>query len=273
MNKELNKKKILVVDNHPLILMWMSELLKKEGHSVLTAEDGLSALAILKNWVPDIIFADLVMPNIDGRTLCQIIRKIPELKDVFIVILSAAGIEELEKLSETGADICIPKGKFSKMAPYILNAIEESNKEPSKRLCKGEIIFYNGIQPRQITKELLSLKSHLESVLKNLSECVIELTPDFNIVFANSAACSLIEQPEEKLLGANFIELFNTNDRSKLRGLLTTVDKNPRKIGEDFPLTLNNKAVVLNVTPIMNNECSSIVVTIEEVSKEEIQKV
>lgn len=58
-----------------------------------------------------------------------------------------------------------------------------------------------------------------------------------------------------------------------MRGLLTTVDKNPRRIGEDFPLMLNNKTVILNVTPIMNNECSSIIVTIEEADKEETQKV
>jgi PAS domain S-box-containing protein len=273
MHKELNKKKILVVDNHPLILMWMSELLKTEGHSVLTADDGLSALAILRNWVPDIIFADLIMPNIDGKTLCQIIRQMPELKDVFIVILSAAGIEELEKLSQTGADICIPKGKLSKMAPHILNAIEESNKKPSERLKKGEIIVYNGIHPRQITKELLSLKSHLESILKNLSESVLELTHDFNIVFVNSAASSLIEKPEEELLGTNFIELFSENDRPRLKGFLSTSDKSPRRIGEDFPLMLNNKYVLLNVTPIMNSECSSIIVTVEEVDIKEIHKV
>lgn len=267
MNKGLNKKKILVVDNHPLILLWMSELLKTEGHSVLTAEDGLSALGILKNWVPDIIFIDLIMPNIDGKTLCQIIRQIPELRDVFIVILSAVGIEELEKMSEIGADICIPKGKLGKMAPHILNAIEESNKAPSDRPRKGEIKLYNGIQPRQITKELLSLKSHLEGILRNLSENVIELTHDFNIVFVNPSASSVIQQPEEKLLGTNFIELFSESDHSRLKGLLSTADKTPRKIGEDFPLMLNNKQVILNVTPILNNDCSSIIITIEEVYK------
>lgn len=273
MNKKLDRKKILVVDNHPLILMWMSELLKTEGHSVLTAEDGLSALAILRNWLPDIIFADLIMPNIDGKTLCQIIRQMPELKNVFIVILSAAGIEELEKLSAIGADICIPKGKLSKMAPYILSAIEESNKKPSERLRKGEIIVYNGIQPRQITKELLSLKSHLESILKNISESVLELTHDFNIVFVNSAAILLIDKPEEELLGTNFIELFSENDRSRLKGLLSTSDKSPRRIGEDYPLMLNDRYVLLNITPIMNSECSSIIVTMKETNAEGTHKV
>ena len=57
-------KKIMVVDNHPVMLKFMTNLLEKDGHQVLTALDGLSALEILKASIPDVIFVDLVMPNI-----------------------------------------------------------------------------------------------------------------------------------------------------------------------------------------------------------------
>ena len=46
------KKKILVVDNHPVMLKFMTNLLEKKGHEVMTAEDGLSALDILKKFIP-----------------------------------------------------------------------------------------------------------------------------------------------------------------------------------------------------------------------------
>lgn len=72
-NGKRMKKKILVVDNHPLMLNFMSRLLEKEGHQVLTAEDGLSALEVLKIFTPDVIFIDLIMPHIGGEKLCQII--------------------------------------------------------------------------------------------------------------------------------------------------------------------------------------------------------
>ncbi|MBW1614781.1 MAG: response regulator, partial [Deltaproteobacteria bacterium] len=58
------KKKILVVDNNPVILKYMTNFLFKNGYQVLTAKDGLSALEILKTYTPDIIFVDLIMPNI-----------------------------------------------------------------------------------------------------------------------------------------------------------------------------------------------------------------
>jgi len=48
------KKKILVVDNHPLILKFMTTLLEKNGHTVMTAEDGLDALDVLNKFKPEI---------------------------------------------------------------------------------------------------------------------------------------------------------------------------------------------------------------------------
>jgi CheY-like chemotaxis protein len=62
-------KRILVVDNHPVMLKFMEDLLSKEGHQVVTAEDGLSALDIVKTFSPEVIFVDLIMPNIEGKKL------------------------------------------------------------------------------------------------------------------------------------------------------------------------------------------------------------
>mgnify|MGYP000356759083 CR=1 FL=1 len=65
-------KKILVVDNHPVILEFMSKILSRAGYEVVTAQDGLSALDLMQTHTPDVMFIDLVMPNIDGKKLCQV---------------------------------------------------------------------------------------------------------------------------------------------------------------------------------------------------------
>ena len=78
------KKKIMVVDDHPTMLTFMADLLEKEGHEVVTAEDGFSALNILTSFIPDIMFVDLVMPKIGGDKLCQIARKMPHLNDCLL---------------------------------------------------------------------------------------------------------------------------------------------------------------------------------------------
>jgi len=86
-------KKILVVDNHPVMLQFMARLLEKHGYEVLTAENGLAALDVLQQHVPDIVFVDLVMPNIDGAEFCRIVRNIPKFDKTKLIILSAIAAE------------------------------------------------------------------------------------------------------------------------------------------------------------------------------------
>ncbi|MCK5228110.1 MAG: response regulator, partial [Desulfobulbaceae bacterium] len=87
-------KKVLVVDNSATVLRFMKNLLTGKGYEVTTAIDGLSALKILDSFSPDIIFIDLVMPNITGDKLCRIIRGMPRFRETFLVILSAAAVEQ-----------------------------------------------------------------------------------------------------------------------------------------------------------------------------------
>lgn len=119
------KKKVLVVDNHPAILRSIALLLEKEGHQVLTAENGLLALDILKKEAPDIIITDLIMPNIDGAALCQVIRSMPQFKEVPIVILSAIAAEQKISAFDYGANACIAKGPFDKMAVHIRAVMDQ----------------------------------------------------------------------------------------------------------------------------------------------------
>ena len=73
-------KKILAVDNDQFMLKFITDVFAEKGHEVITAEDGLSALDILETYTPDFIFIDLVMPNINGKKLCKIIREMERLK-------------------------------------------------------------------------------------------------------------------------------------------------------------------------------------------------
>ena len=118
-------KKILVVDNDPLFLDFVRDLLQEAGNLVKTAEDGISALKILKTFTPDTIFVDLIMPNIDGKRLCGIIQKMERLKDSSIVILSAAATENLVEVSALGVDGIIAKGPLKNMVRDILEVVDQ----------------------------------------------------------------------------------------------------------------------------------------------------
>ena len=225
-------KKVLVVDNDELILQFINDLLSKEGHQVVTAEDGLSALDILKTDIPDVILVDLVMPNIDGKKLCKIIRGMQKLRDVYIIILSATLAEQKINIAELGANACIAKGPLNDMAQHILSVIDQPDLA-SARCLAGQVIGIEGISPRTITAELLSVKRHFEVVLGRMSEEILEITSEGRIVYANPSALSLIGVPEKELLGSSFIELFAGDARQRVAELTKTIDDRPKTITED----------------------------------------
>ena len=109
-----------------MILTFARKLLEREGHEVMTAADGFEALNVLSDFIPDVIFFDLIMPKIDGDKLIQIIRNMPRLKDSFLVIVSAVVGEVDFDFQATGADYYIAKGPFSAMAENIIAAIKAS---------------------------------------------------------------------------------------------------------------------------------------------------
>ncbi|MCF8110897.1 MAG: diguanylate cyclase [Desulfobacteraceae bacterium] len=219
-------KRILVVDNHPVIRKFMFDLLSDLGHHVLTAGDGLSALEVLETFIPDVVFIDLVMPNIDGSRLCRIIRSRKELNGCIIVVLSAIVVEEKTKnsLKNLDVDIILAKGPFDKLAWQVEYIIKHAEAGRMDRL-KGEIIGGKNLTHRQITKELLCIKSRFEMTLNSISEGIVELTPEGKLTYANPASLSLINKPEESLLSTDFVALFKPGDQAELRRKISNVGK------------------------------------------------
>jgi CheY-like chemotaxis protein len=85
----ISKKRILLVDDEPDILEFLSYNLKKKGHEVLTAEDGLKGLASALEYKPDIIIADILMPHMNGIVMCRQMKNDERLKKIPVIFLSA----------------------------------------------------------------------------------------------------------------------------------------------------------------------------------------
>jgi two-component system cell cycle sensor histidine kinase/response regulator CckA len=249
--------KILVVDNNPVLLNLLHNFLAQHGYKVVTAEDGLSVLNILKSFKPDCILIDLVMPNIDGEKLCRIIRGMPALNDVPLVIMSGLAAEMKVDFSKLGANACIAKGPFPAMSERILKLLEELREK--KTFGRDEILGLNDVFPREITKELLSVKKHLEIILSSISEGILEITVDYKIVYANPEAFEIIGKPEVELLGSDLSELFPDPIKSKLTKIFKKQGKTARITDEEFMLS-NGKEVSIGIMPIKDEQNKFIVI-------------
>ncbi len=98
---------ILFVDDEPKVARLARDYLEKNGFRVLTAGDGQSALATARREKPDLVILDLMLPTLDGREVCRILRRE---SDVPIIMLTALS-EEIDQVTglEIGADDYITK--------------------------------------------------------------------------------------------------------------------------------------------------------------------
>ena len=86
-------EKVLVVDDSKTELMFMTDLLQKQGMKVRTAENGEEAMLSLSEEKPDLILMDVVMPGQNGFQLTRAINRTPEYADIPIVMCTSKNQE------------------------------------------------------------------------------------------------------------------------------------------------------------------------------------
>ena len=106
----MSTKKILLVDDERDILDFISYNLEAKGYNVKVASNGEEGISIAKEFKPDLILLDLMMPEMDGIETCERIRENDTLKSVLIAFLTARG-EDYSQIAgfDAGADDYILK--------------------------------------------------------------------------------------------------------------------------------------------------------------------
>ncbi|MFH0876405.1 MAG: response regulator [archaeon] len=95
-------KTIFLVDDEKHLVELVTAILESEKFKVITASNGIDALAKLKKWKPDLMLLDMMMPGMSGIEVCEKIRADPKLKDLKIIPLSVVASQEIgaQKLKE-----------------------------------------------------------------------------------------------------------------------------------------------------------------------------
>ena len=98
------KPRLLVVDDQPMNVKLLADVLTVKGYAVITAESGQRALDLMRSDKPDLVLLDVMMPEVDGFETCRRFKADPRLRHipiVFITALSDLG-SEVEGLVESG---------------------------------------------------------------------------------------------------------------------------------------------------------------------------
>jgi CheY-like chemotaxis protein len=114
-NKKNGPVKILAVDDDATSLKIIEGILRSRGFQVFTAEDGPQAIEIASREKPDLIFLDLVMPEMTGFEVIVRLRKDPATKNIPIIVITAKTLSREEReLLKSQTEIIMGKSRFDK---------------------------------------------------------------------------------------------------------------------------------------------------------------
>lgn len=130
----MSKKRILVVDDEVNIAELIRMNLVSSGYEVMNAYTGMEAITKTNSFRPDLILLDLMLPDIDGLQICQMLRLNEKTKDIPIIMITARS-EEDDKVQGLimGADDYITK-------PFSIKELEARIQSVLRRADKSEIV-------------------------------------------------------------------------------------------------------------------------------------
>lgn len=213
-------QKVLVVDDDPDIVELLEYNLVKEGYKVMTAEDGRKALEVVRNFTPDLVLLDIMMPNMDGIETGRRLRQIPELKNTFMLYLTARSEEYSEVAAfEIGADDYIhkpikPRALMSRINAFFRREAQKQESEDELNIADLHINRKNYTVTQSGQAQVLPKKEF---------ELLFFLAQNPNKVFGR-------EEILEKIWGADIYVLERTID--------VHIRKLREKLGESYIKTL-----------------------------------
>lgn len=129
-NIEVDKLKVLIVDDVPLNILLVRKMLSQYTFQIQTASNGQQALNMVSEDVPDLMLLDLMMPGIDGFEVIQRVRAFEKTKNLPIIILSALNSEaDIVRGMELGANDFVNK-------PIIMDRLTSSVAKQINLLAK-----------------------------------------------------------------------------------------------------------------------------------------
>ena len=177
---------ILIVDDKTENLYLLQSLLDTNGFRTISARNGAEALGLMRNNIPDLIITDILMPVMDGFTLCRECKKDEILKNIpfFFYTATYTDSKDEEYALSLGADRFVLKPQepdvFLKILNDFLDEVREKNIRPKKVIQQDETIVlkeYNEVLIRKIEDKMLQteksekeLRKYAEKLEKEINE-------------------------------------------------------------------------------------------------------
>jgi two-component system, OmpR family, response regulator ResD len=145
---------ILIIEDDPRVIDLVSIYLNKEGFQVTTAGDGEAGLTLAQETLPDLVVLDVMLPGLDGWTVCRRLRGLPETEALPIVMLTSRG-EEMDRVLglELGADDYVTKPFSPRELVARIKAVLRRTGE-GKLSASQRVLTYRGLRIDPVGREV-----------------------------------------------------------------------------------------------------------------------
>lgn len=190
----------LVADNSRTSLEFIRRVLEEQAFEVHTEADGLAALNAARRLQPEVIFLDVVMPQVPGDQLCRYLKRLPGLEKVPVILVSGVCAEEPERLGDCGADALVAKNRpeiLKQSLCHLARLIKEGRlgEHDPRKLLGGE-----GLYPRHVISELMRERGEQWSLYQEMDLGMAILNHNLAVVYANPAFCRAFGREESSAL-------------------------------------------------------------------------
>ncbi len=257
------RKTIVLVDDDPMILVAMIEVLSGAGYAVHTARDGLEALALIRAVKPDFIILDVVLPKLDGGRVCAAVRQDPRFRKTPIIVFSGLSPQDQTYFPALSADAYVAKGRLPIAAQNLLTAIRDLGEGRPEQM-KGEVLGYENFRPRRIINELLQERRHLVTILRALAPGALEVDRAGHIAWLNPGACEILDKTEAELVGERFVTLVAAPDQSELQRVLIGLIQSDEAAQRVTAVHLGTRDISIRLVPIVEEAaCTGVLIILE----------
>jgi serine/threonine protein kinase/CheY-like chemotaxis protein len=163
---------ILIVDDVTANRLVLASLLRKAGYQVLAATSAQQALLQINMQVPDLIMLDIMMPGVDGYTLCRRLQEEPATRRVPVIFLSALSdpLDKVEAFASGGADYVAKPYQAAEVLARVAHQLRIARLQRELEREKAELLRMN--------EKLLAAQRQTEQVFNFLSEALPGTTLD-----------------------------------------------------------------------------------------------
>lgn len=193
LNRSQHRGTILLVDDTPAYLRYLSSVLSQNGYEVCTAKNGTTALTLVQEVSPDLILLDITMPGIDGFEVCKRLKARSYTQNIPIIFLSATHetSDKLRAFELGGVDFIVKPFQVEEVLARLQFHLQQHTRQKQ--------LEQQTLQLEQEVKERRKAEEHYRSFFEHSVDGMFQATPDGKFLRVNQALATLYgyDSPEE----------------------------------------------------------------------------